>query len=161
MHYGTIRETESQTLQQLRVVDARLVSYDVEMAEVTGGAFWRAYTPAQIAGEEEFELKKGTGGQMMDKNALMQYYDPINLYDEKLRKLAKEIGPAWVRVSGTWATKTYYDFDGHTGGTVPEGYDAVLTRAQWLGVLDFCKEIGAKLLISVAACDGLHHADAP
>ena len=149
-----------ETLQQLRVVDARLVSYDVEMAEVTGGTFWRAYTPAQIAGEEEFELKKGTGGQMMDKNALMQYYDPINLYDEKLRKLAKEIGPAWVRVSGTWATKTYYDFDGHTGGTAPEGYDAVLTREQWLGVLDFCKEIGAKLLISVADCDGLHHADA-
>lgn len=95
-----------ETLQQLRVVDARLVSYDVEMAEVTGGAFWRAYTPAQIASEKEFELKKGTGGQMMDKNALMQYYDPINLYDEKLRKLAKEIGPVWVRVSGTWATKT-------------------------------------------------------
>ena len=150
-----------EALQPLRTVDARLVSYDVEMAEVTGGTFWKAYTPAQIAGEEEFVLKKGPAGQMMDKNALMQYYDPINLYDEKLRKLAKEIGPAWVRVSGTWATKTYYDFDGHTGGQAPEGYDAVLTRAQWLGVLDFCKEIGAKLLISVADCDGLHHADEP
>mgnify|MGYP000706592653 CR=1 FL=1 len=40
---------------------------------------------------------------------LMQVYAPINLYDEKLRKLAKELGPVWVRVSGTWATKTYYD----------------------------------------------------
>lgn len=27
----------------------------------------------------------------------MQYYDPIDLRDKKLRKLAKEIGPAWVR----------------------------------------------------------------
>ena len=106
-------------------------------------------------------LKKGPAGLMLDKNALMQYYDPIDLRDKKLRKLAKEIGPAWVRVSGTWATKTYYDFDGHTGGQAPEGYDAILTREQWLGVLDFCKEIGAKLLISVADCDGLHHADEP
>lgn len=150
-----------EALQPLREVDARLVSYDVEMAEVTGGTFWKAYTPAQIAGEEEFVLKKGTAGLMLDKNALMQYYDPIDLRDKKLRKLAKEIGPAWVRVSGTWATKTYYDFDGHTGGQAPEGYDAILTREQWLGVLDFCKEIGAKLLISVADCDGLHHADEP
>lgn len=65
--------------------------------EVTGGTFWKAYTPAQIAGEEEFVLKKGPAGLMLDKNTLMQYYDPIDLRDKKLRKLAKEIGPAWVR----------------------------------------------------------------
>lgn len=65
--------------------------------EVTGGTFWKPYTPAQIAGEEEFVLKKGPAGLMLDKNALMQYYDPIDLRDKKLRKLAKEIGPAWVR----------------------------------------------------------------
>lgn len=90
-----------EALQPLREVDACLVSYDVEMAEVTGGTFWKAYTPAQIAGEEEFVLKKGPAGLMLDRNALMQYYDPIDLRDKKLRKLAKEIGPAWVRVSGT------------------------------------------------------------
>ena len=28
-------------------------------------------------------------------------------------------------------------------------------------MLDFCKDIGAKLLISVADCEGLHHADEP
>ena len=27
-----------------------LVSYNVEFAEVTGGTFWKAYTPEQIAG---------------------------------------------------------------------------------------------------------------
>ena len=54
-----------EALQPLREVDARLVSYDVEMAEVTGGTFWKAYTPAQIAGKEEFVLKKGTAGLML------------------------------------------------------------------------------------------------
>ena len=29
-----------------------LVSYNVEFAEVTGGTFWKAYTPEQIAGTE-------------------------------------------------------------------------------------------------------------
>ena len=149
------------SLRELHIGNERLVSYNVEMTEVTGGTFWKAYTPAQIAGTEPFVLKGGFLGNATASTDLMQYYDPIDLSDKKLRKLAKEIGPAWVRVSGTWSTKTYYDFDGHTNGVVPEGYNAILTREQWLSVLDFCKDIGAKLLISVADCEGLHHADEP
>ena len=150
-----------ESLHELHVGNERLVSYNVEMTEVTGGTFWKAYTPGQIAGTEPFVIQSGSMNSATTSTDLMQYYDPINLYDEKLRKLAREIGPAWVRVSGTWSTKTYYDFDGHTGGKAPEGYNAVLTREQWIGVLDFCKFLGAKLLISVANCEGLHHADEP
>ena len=123
------------SLRELHVGNKRLVSYNVEMTEVTGGTFWKAYTPAQIAGTEPFVLKGGFLGNATASTDLMQYYDPIDLSDKKLRKLAKEIGPAWVRVSGTWSTKTYYDFDGHTNGVIPEGYSAILTREQWLGVL--------------------------
>ena len=150
-----------ESLRELHVGNERLVSYNVEMTEVTGGTFWKAYTPGQIAGTEPFEVKGGFSGNTTANTDLMQYYEPINLYDEKLRKLTKAIGPAWVRVSGSWSTKTYYDFDGHTNGVIPEGYNAILTRAQWIGVLDFCKAMGAKLLISVADCEGLHHADEP
>ena len=32
-------------LTALRQVDERLMSYNVEMTEVTGGTFWKAYTP--------------------------------------------------------------------------------------------------------------------
>lgn len=152
---------DPEALRELHVGNERLVSYNVEMAEVTGGTFWKAYTPEQIAGTAPFEMKGGLNANIFAEGGLMQYYDPIDLYDEKLRTLAKEIGPSWVRVSGSWATKTYYDFDGHTGGKVPEGYGAVLNRQQWMGVLDFCKAMGAKLLISVADCEGLHHADEP
>ena len=150
-----------EALCELHIGNERLVSYNVEMAEVTGGTFWKAYTPGQIAGTAPFQMKGGLNANIFAEGGLMQYYDPIDLYDEKLRTLAKEIGPSWVRVSGSWATKTYYDFDGHTGGKVPEGYGAVLNRQQWVGVLDFCKAMGAKLLISVADCEGLHHADEP
>ena len=39
-------------LKQVRTQDPRLMSYNVEMTEITGGTFWKAYTPGQIAGTE-------------------------------------------------------------------------------------------------------------
>ena len=145
-------------LPELHKVNPALMSYNVEFAEVTGGTFWKAYTPEQIAGTEPFVMDPVSSMAELQKK-LMQVYPPINLYDEKLRALAKQFGTQWVRVSGTWATKTYYDFDGETGGVVPEGYLNVLTREQWVGVLDFVKAIGAKLLVSVSACSGVYGKD--
>ena len=145
------------TMQALRNVDVCLMSYNIEMTEITGGTFWKSYSPEQIAGSEPF-------GPVKDFNEvarLLQVYDPINLYDQKLRSLAKALGPVWVRVSGSWATKTYYDFDGHTKGQIPKGYQSILTKEQWIGVLDFVKAVGAKLLVSVANCEGLHSAHEP
>lgn len=142
-------------LRFIRSIDSRLVSYNIEMTEVTGGTFWKAYTPGQIAGTEDFPLpEKFSDFTAMEE--LLQYYPPIDLYNEHLRVLAKELGPAWVRVSGTWATKTYYDFADATNGKVPEGYQSVLTKEQWIGVLDFVRAVGAKLLISVSNCAGDH-----
>lgn len=148
-------------LKELRSVDPRLISYNVEMTEVTGGTFWKSYTAAQRAGTEPFAKIETLNANMLDFKDLMQYYPPIDLTNERLRKFTKAIGPAWVRVSGSWATTTYYDFDGHTGGKAPEGYRAVLTRDQWLAVLDFVRAVGGKLLVSVNNCIGLHKADEP
>ena len=140
----------------IRNINPKLMSYNVEMTEVTGGTFWKAYTKAQVEGKEDFPPLKS-----MDLSGIMQVYPPINLYSERVRKLAKEFSPVWVRVSGTWATKTYYDLDGHTNGKVPEGYQSVLTKDQWINLLEFVKAVGAKLLVSVNNCEGLHKADEP
>lgn len=149
-------------LEVLREVDARLVSYNVEMTEVTGGTFWRSYTPEQIAGTEEFpQIKSFAEMDLGSAGSLMEEFPPADLANPRLIALAKEIGPAWVRVSGSWATDTYYDFDGHTGGVAPEGFRAVLTREMWEGVLDFTRAIGAKLMISVANCPGVHDGKGP
>lgn len=139
----------------IRTMDERLVSYNIEMTEVTGGTFWKSYTPGQIAGTEEFRVSAGLMN-FTEKPDLVQYFPPIDLYNQKLRNLAAQLGPVWVRVSGSWATKTYYDFDGTTGGKAPEGYQSVLTKEQWIGVLDFVKAVGGKLLISVSNCAGDH-----
>ena len=148
---------KSDGLKPLRSVDKCLMSYNIEMTEVTGGTFWKAYTPGQIAGTEEFPPIRG----FEEMAGLMQWYDPIDTTNPRLRALAKAFGSVWIRVSGTWATKTYYDFDGHTGGKAPEGYQSVLTRQQWLNLLDFVRAVGGKLLVSVNNCPGLHKASEP
>ena len=145
-------------LTALREMDERLVSYNVEMTEVTGGTFWKAYTEAQIDGTEEFPLIKDWLTAM---GKLQQWYDPIDTKNPRLIKLAKELGTAWVRVSGTWANKTYYDFDGHCNGVVPEGFQNLLTKDQWLSLLDFVKAIDGKLLVSIANCPGIQAANEP
>jgi len=147
-------------LKKIRSVDKRLVSYNIEMTEVTGGTFWKEYTKAQIEGKEAFpkfsELRNFTA-----MGELMQYYPPIDLYNERLRSYAKELGEVWIRVSGSWATKTYYDFEGETDGKAPEGYQSVLTKEQWIGVLEFVKAVNGKLLISVSNCAGDHKNGGP
>ncbi len=147
---------DNKDLQMLRTVDPRLMSYNIEMTEVTGGTFWKAYTPEQIAGKEKFPQITAFGGDFTAIAGLMQYYPPIDLYNKKLRAYASELGSVWIRVSGSWATQTYYDFDAETDGNPPKGYKAVLTREQWVGVLDFVKAVGGKLLISVSNCEGDH-----
>ncbi len=144
-------------LEKLRTIDECLVSYNVEMTEVTGGTFWKAYSEAQVDGTEEFP-------KILDwanMGNLQQWYDPIDTTNPRLIKLAKELGTAWVRVSGTWANKTYYDFDGHCNGVVPEGFQNLLTKQQWLNLLDFVRAINGKLLVSIANCPGIHSADEP
>ena len=143
---------------ELRTMNPRLVSYNVEMTEVTGGTFWRAYTDAQIDGTEPVPPPDFSKGMA----AMHQWYDPIDTTNPRLIKLAKELGSCWVRVSGTWATKTYYDFeDKYPAGTAPEGYQNVLKKQQWINLLNFVKAVNGKLKISVANCDGLHAADEP
>lgn len=143
------------SLVPIRRIDERLVSYNIEMTEVTGGTFWKEYTKAQIEGTQEFAAEADLT-DFTAMSGLMQYYPSIDLYNPKLRRYASELGPAWIRVSGTWATKTYYDFEGKTGGTPPKGYQSVLTKEQWIGVLDFVKAVDGKLLISVSNCEGDH-----
>ena len=142
-------------LSALREIDERLVSYNIEMTEVTGGTFWKAYSEAQVDGTEEFPVIK----DWTNMGNLQQWYDPID--NPRLIKLAKELGTAWVRVSGTWANKTYYDFNGKCGGKAPKGFQNVLTKQQWLSLLDFVKAINGKLLVSIANCPGIHAAHEP
>jgi heparanase len=90
---------------RIGTIDERFQSYNVEMLEVTGGKFWRPHGP-----EFDALLKKArrtpnlsTSGMPAGMDpALYQYRPPIDLKSPRLRELAVALGPAYVRVSGTW-----------------------------------------------------------
>jgi heparanase 1 len=61
------------------------------------------------------------------------------------------LAPAYVRVSGTWENTTYFhDSDEPAPATPPAGFNSVLTRPAWKGVVDFSKTVDAKIVTSFA-----------
>jgi hypothetical protein len=125
------------------------------MVEVTGGRFWAPYKadPSTTAGGGATPLVAG-----LDANAF-RMRTPLDLGNERLRRLATALGPAYMRVSGTWANSTYFhDADTPPPATPPEGFGGVLTRAQWRGVVEFAKATDAALVTSFAISVGTRDA---
>jgi heparanase 1 len=149
------------SLPKIGTVDERFQSYNIEMVEVTGGRFWKPYDQqvdailaAQAAGQ-----KTGTGKPTGMDPALYQYRTPINLSNPRLRKLAGALGPAYLRVSGTWQNSTYFlNSDDPSPSTPPKGFNSVLTRQQWKGVVDFAHSSDAKIVTSFATSVGTRDA---
>lgn len=142
-------------------VDERYQSYNVEMLEVTGGKFWRPYGP-----ELEAALRQpapppaaSSGDTPSGMNpALYEYRPPIDLTNPRLRKLAAALGPAFVRVSGTWANTTYFPETEQAPAQPPPGFMGILTQQRWKGVVDFAKAIDAEIVTSFATGQGTRDA---
>lgn len=126
-------------LPKIAQIDERFQSYNIEMVEVTGGRFWAPY-----------------GGP---PNEVYRMRPPEDLADARLRALARQLGPAYVRVSGTWANSTYLEAEGEHLDTPPAGYNQILTRDQWRGVVDFANAVDARLGVSFAVSPGARGAD--
>ena len=132
---------------RLGEIDARFQSYNIEMVEVTGGYFWRPYRDSAKTSSSP-AVQAGQAGK---SPSMVAYRKPIDLADQRLRKLAAALGPAYLRVSGTWANATYFDDAGDRATSPPAGFNGVLTRRQWTGVIDFARAVDAKLVTSFAA----------
>lgn len=148
------------TMPAIGSVDSRFQSYNIEMLEVTGGRFWKPYKDINAAPATP-PSSRGAGSTPAGMSPdLYEYRPPINLSNPRLRKLAAALGPAYVRVSGTWANTTYFlDSDGPAPATPPKGFNGVLTRAQWKGVVDFARAANAEIVTSVAISPGVRNAD--
>jgi hypothetical protein len=140
---------------RVATVDERFQSYNIEMVEVTGGRFWKPYaSKAASAGAPSGNQPVG-----MDPS-LYEYRPPIDLSKTRLRKLAAALGPAYVRVSGTWANSTYFQGpDEAVPEKAPAGFNGVLTQAEWRGVVEFAKAANAELVTSFAISAGTRGAD--
>ena len=53
--------------------------------------------------------------------------------------MASALGPAYVRISGTWANTTYFADTDTPPKDPPQGYGGLLTRQQWLGAIAFSR----------------------
>lgn len=126
-------------LPKVAEVDARYQSYNIEMVEITGGRFWAPF-----------------GGPPGERYRMRP---PVDLTNVRLRALARHIGPAYLRVSGTWANSTYLPAAGEQVSKPPEGFNQVLTRDQWRGLIDFAEAVDARIVTSFAASPGARNAD--
>jgi heparanase 1 len=130
-------------------VDERFQSYNVEMTEVTGGRFWSPYP--KVAGAAAL------GSSVTE---MFRQRDPLDLGTRRLRVLAKALGPSYVRVSGAWANSTYFqDDEAPRLAKAPTGYQSVLTRKQWAGVIDFARSVDAKVVASFGISAGARAPD--
>ena len=93
----------------------------------------------------------------MDSN-LYQYRPPIDLANARLRKLAAALAPAYLRVSGTWANSTYFADSDDAPSAPASGFNGVLTRRQWRGVVDFSRSVDAPIMTSFAISPGTRDA---
>lgn len=127
------------SLQRLGTVDERYQGYNIEMVEVTGGRFWAPYGgPA----DERYRQRA-----------------PLDLTDPRLIAIARQLAPAYMRVSGTWANNTYLEAEGEKLTAIPAGYRQVLTRQQWRNVIAFSKAADAPIVTSFAVSGGTRAAN--
>lgn len=124
------------------------------MVEVTGGRFWKPYgARASASTAPETRLPPGTD------TSRYEYRPPIDLANPRLRKLAAALGPAYVRISGTWANSTWFAIDETVPAAPPAGFDTILTQTQWRGVIDFSHAADAEIVTSFAVSPGTRDAN--
>ena len=138
------------TMPQIGAVEERYQSYNVEMVEVTGGEFWKPYGPELGRSRN---ASSGSDAPADGDRALFKYRRPRDLANSRLRRLAAALRPAYVRVSGTWANKTYFADTGDEPAP-PSGFSGTLHRAQWKGVIAFAKAVDAQIITSFAIVGG-------
>ncbi len=126
------------SLHRVATVSDRYLSYNIEMVEVTGGRFWAPYG----FGNDRYRMRPA-----------------VNLADPSLLAFARQLGPTYLRVSGTWANTTYLPAKDETVTTPPEGYNQVLSREAWRGVVAFAKATNARIVTSFPAGPGARNAD--
>lgn len=151
-----------QGMRRIGTVDARYQSYNIEMLEVTGGKFWKPYGPeldSILAVKQPAAAAPGGGDTPAGMNpAVYSYRPPIDLANRRLRRLASALGPAYVRVSGTWANTTFFPPSDRAPASPPPGFNGVLSHQQWKNVIDFAKAVDAGLVTSFATSVGTRDA---
>ncbi len=116
-------------------VDDRFLSFSVDTAQLVGGTFWSADGGVEVGRGEEL-------------------VPPYDFDRPKLRGLAAALTPAYLRIGGSDADFTFYDFGDDPVDTPPEGYDWVMTRDMFDGMSRFATDLGLGVIFTVNGGSG-------
>ncbi|MEM9730044.1 MAG: hypothetical protein AAF997_15800 [Myxococcota bacterium] len=119
----------------LATIDERYLSIAVDMAQVVGGRFWSSSGQTEIIGEEE-----------------VPEYDFTR---PRLRALAAELAPAFLRIGGSDSDRVVYDLSDSPIDEAPEGFEFVLTAAQVDGVFEFSEALDYDVMFTLNAGEGV------
>jgi heparanase 1 len=147
---------------RIATVNERYQSYNIEMAELTGGQFWIPYeqmpTPPKSPAKAGVVDLQSSGADFYAR--LKKPLKPTDLYNPELRKLAAALGPAYVRSSGNVADAVYFhDSDAPPPANAPKGYKSILTRQEWKGLIDFARTVNGRVVTSFAISAGTRDAN--
>src|SRR6202035_497545 len=109
---GQVVSLDPAKMPRIGTVDERFQSYNIEMVEVIGGRFWKPYGSTTNKSKAQGPATKDGSTPAGIDPTLYQYRKLIDLSNSRLRKLAAALGPAYLRVSGTWANSVYFQDSG-------------------------------------------------
>ncbi|MGB5545177.1 MAG: hypothetical protein WBM74_01295 [Polyangiales bacterium] len=131
----TTAELSVDASQAVATVDERYLSVAVDTAQLVGGRFWSEDGSVEFVGQErvpEYDFSR-----------------------PRLRALAQELAPAFLRIGGTDADRVIYDMSADPIEEAPEGFEFVLTAAQVDGVFEFSEALGYDVMFTIGAGKGV------
>ncbi|GGC17229.1 hypothetical protein GCM10011494_40120 [Novosphingobium endophyticum] len=132
----------------VRDIDERFQSFQIGMSHLTGGDTWVSYDTM-----EQEDITRDYAG---DLSAVREPRDPTDLGNSRLRNLAEELGPFYVRYGGTTSNSVYFqDDDKPRLEEIPEGFERLLTRDAWRKAIDFAQAVDAKIVTGFTVSSGV------
>ena len=119
----------------IATVSDRFLSVAVDASQAMGAHWW----------SPDAQVETGVGKTLVP---------PFDFARLRLRRMARELAPAWLRIGGTEADKVWYDLRETPAATPPAPYELTLTRALWQGITDFARDEGFDVLFTLNAGPG-------
>jgi heparanase 1 len=116
-------------------VSERFLSVAVDASQVLGGHWW----------SPDGRVEVGVGQTVVA---------PFDFSRPRLRRMARELAPALLRIGGTEADKVFYDLSEHPAASSPPPYELTLTRDLWQGIVDFAVASGFEVMFTLNAGPG-------
>jgi len=125
---------------EARVLSEPLLGFAVDTSQVVGGRWWSRDATVEV----------GRGARTTV---------PFDFARPELRRLARALAPARLRIGGTEADHVFYSEQSLAAAELPEGYEYAFTRAHWNAVAEFVRDVGYSLMFTVNAGPGPRDAE--